>query len=283
MPTNAKQKGPLMSPLIVAGVVAVALLVLMICVAGGTAAILLWRSMTPVDDPPRKRADEPARPVEQPPENLLLTDAHFKFSWATDGDRHILLFKHGQVSDLQNVRITIRWFYAGYKSGATQALNWDVWAPHETKQQVMAVRGRPTQIRIVGEAEGITKRTKYTIDCPIPDPPDADVGPKQPDRIRLTAADLRFSWRKENERYVLSFDHGQADDLKNVVISVQWYQSAYKSNASQRLAWPIWKANDTKEQKMAIREQPTAIRIVGQAEGPRGIAYQFDCAIPDPR
>jgi hypothetical protein len=147
----------------------------------------------------------------------------------------------------------------------------------------MAMRGRPTQIRIVGEAEGVTKRTKYKIDCPIPDPPQADVVPKLQDRIRLTSADIRFTWRKENERFLLSFEHGQPDDLKNVVITVHWYQSAYKSNASQRLSWPVWRANEAKEQKVSVRDQATAIRIVGQADGPRGATYQFDCAIPDPR
>ncbi len=278
---RAKQakEGASMALLAVGGAVA-ALLLCILGVIGGGGAIFFLRSKAAVEDQAKQQANVEANPQEKPqPVNIKLTDEHIKFVWGKDGDRHVLAFNHVQPHDLKNVNITIHWFYAGYKSNASQGLNWGVWRANDTKQQVMAIVGRPTAIRIIGQADG-PLGTKYEIDCPISDPQQDKA---QPVAIKLTNAHLKSTWKKEGDRHVLAFNHGQPFDLKNVQVTIHWFQAGYKSNASQKLNWAVWRVNESKQQNMAIRELPTAIRIVGRAEGPNGTPYEIDCPIPDPQ
>lgn len=108
--------------------------------------------------------------------------------------------------------------------------------------------------------------------------------PEKPQTFKLTEANIKYDWSKSADgiEHMLAFDHGQQVDLHNVNISISWRQSLYKSGASQQLLWQVWRPNEIKRQRFAVREGAQTIRITGQAEGPAKSKYEFDCLIPDP-
>jgi len=375
-----------MMPLVLGGVGLAA--VLLLCLGGGGIATLVWwRVNRPADE--QAKANHDANTNEKPV-HVKLAQASLKIVWTRERDRHILQFSHSQPHDLRNIKGKLTYFQSGHNTNANEDINWGVWSPNTPKKREIQFREGATKIRLVAQAEGLTKMQTYELDCLIPDPPplpppsatltaahlaynwtreresnsavlmfkhiqpfqlnevvmtmswfDTSANVKRekhyrkdvwfrseevrfavplsamaknvrlvgeaefPDRarvainiafpdapspqekptpppVKLTAANIKASWSRDGDRHVLTFNHGQAFELKNVKITVHWFQAAFNTEASQGRTYPVWSANQNQQQIMPVRDWPTRIRIVGQGIGPNDSVYQFDCAIPDP-